>query len=73
MKKLNRLEDLRSLYRSAFGEWASQTGRLHKIRDSAQESGGLEEAQERTTEAEAAYRDVRNRLVEEMVAGTCSE
>jgi hypothetical protein len=73
MNKLQRLEDLRSLYRSTFGEWALQTGHLHKIRDSVQENGGLEEAQERTTVAETAYRDVRNRLVEEMQLAPIAE
>ena len=64
--KLNRLDDLRSLYRSTFGEWASQEGRFQGIRDSDQEGCGIEEARVRATEAEAAYRDVRNRLVDEM-------
>lgn len=65
----SRLEDLRSLYRSTFEEWASQVGHLDAIRDSACEGDGLRETQERTTAAEARYRKVRNRLVQEMTFG----
>jgi len=72
MNKLNRLETLRCLYRSTFEEWASQIGQLDEIRDSAQEGHGLREAQQRTAQAEAGYRGVRNRLVEEMAAGAHS-
>ena len=72
MNKFNRLEDLRSLYRSTFEEWASQVVQLDEIRASAQEGQGLREAQQRTAQAETGYRDVRNRLVEEMAAGAHS-
>jgi len=72
MNRFNRLEDLRSLYRSTFEEWASQVGQLDEIRHSAQEGHGLREAQQRTAQAEAGYRDVRNRLVEAIAAGTHS-
>jgi len=72
MNKFNRLEDLRSLYRSKFEEWASQVGQLDEIRDSAQEGHGFGEARQRTAQAEAGYRDVRNRLLEEMAAGAQS-
>ena len=69
MNKFNRLEDLRSLYRSTFEEWASQVGQLDEIRGSAQEGQGLREALQRTARAEAGYRCARSRLAEEMVAG----
>ncbi len=63
------LEDLRSLYRSAFDEWASQVRRLGDIRDSVQENATLEQAQDHlTTSAEAHYRDARNRLAAVMVS-----
>jgi hypothetical protein len=66
INKTTKLEDLRGLYRAAFEEWALQVGRLDRVRESAAESGVLEEAQGRTTAAEAGYRDTRNRLAEEM-------
>ena len=70
--KLTQLEDLRALYRSTFEEWALRVGRVDQMHESAQEVDGLTEARVRATEAEVGYRDVRNRLVEVMVAGTTS-
>ena len=72
MNKFNRLEDLRFLYRSTFGEWVSQVAQLGEIRDSAHKGNGLQETEERTAQAEAGYRDARNRLVDEMDAAGCS-
>ena len=72
MNRFNRLNNLRSLYRSTFDEWASQVVRLDEISASAQEGRGLRAAQQRTAQAETGYRDVRNRLVEEMAAGAHS-
>lgn len=69
MNKLIRLEQLRSLYRSTFEEWVSQVGRLDQIRDSAHEGHALREIQGSTTTAEGCYREVRNQLAKEMVAG----
>jgi hypothetical protein len=71
MDKFNRLEDLRSLYRSTFREWASQVAQLDEIRDSVQAGDGFREAEERTAHAEAGYRHARNRLVDEMADAGC--
>jgi hypothetical protein len=70
MTEPKQTEDLQALYRTAFDEWALQVGRLDRIRGSAPEEGVLEEAQRRTVAAEASYRDLRNRLTEEMGGGT---
>jgi hypothetical protein len=68
MNRLKQLEELWSLYRTAFGEWASQVGRLDVIRRTAPESGVLEGERCRVAAAETRYREIRNRLVDEMVA-----
>lgn len=73
MNKLSHLEDLRSLYRSTFEAWASQVSQLDKIRASAPQGQGLSDALQRTAQADMEHRDVRNRLVEEMAAGTHNE
>ncbi|MEQ1884803.1 MAG: hypothetical protein ABL967_07050 [Bryobacteraceae bacterium] len=73
MNKFRRLEDLRSLYRSTFQEWATQVGLLDKLRASAPGAHGLSDAQRRAEQADAEHRDVRNRLVEAMAGGTHNE
>ena len=69
MNKPEQLEDLRALYRAGFQAWASQVGYLDQIQKSVPESGVLQDAQCRTIAAEAGYREVRNRLAEEMAVG----
>ena len=66
------LEDLRALYRAAFEDWTLQAGRLERLRDSAPNDSVLGDAQRRTAQAETGYREVRNRLADEMVAGRVS-
>ena len=66
------LEDLRTLYRAAFDEWATQVRHLGSVRDSGPEGSVLAAAKFSATSAETHYREVRNRLSEEMVIGATS-
>ena len=60
-----RPETLWGQYRDAFGKWASQVDLLSRAQAGA-ESGALADALQRTTAAEATYRESRRRLTESM-------
>ena len=54
---------LRKDYKGAFDEWALQVSLLQAT---TAEGGGTEEAHERAAAAEAAYRDSRDRMTDDM-------
>jgi hypothetical protein len=60
-------EHLWHRYRTAFGDWARQVNLLNQVREHAPENGLLLEAHQRTTAAEATYRESRDWLTEPMV------
>jgi isocitrate dehydrogenase len=55
-------EKLRKNYKGAFEEWALQVSRLQAVSDGS----AMKEAQERAAAAEIAYRDSRDRLMDDM-------
>jgi hypothetical protein len=55
-------EKLRKDYKGAFDEWALQVSRLQ----AASDGSATKEAQERAAAAEIAYRDSRDRLMDDM-------
>jgi hypothetical protein len=59
------LESLRADYKEAFGEWVLQVNRLQAVTGSVP-SGFVKEAAERAADAENAYRNIRNRLTDNM-------
>lgn len=60
---------LRAEYNGAFHEWAFEVNRLHRINQDAADSSVIEQAQDRVAEAEISYREVRDRLTDEIQPG----
>jgi len=58
---------LRAEYKGAFDEWALQVRRLRAITSSAPDSFVGKDAEARVAAAEAAYRDTRDKLTNDMV------
>jgi hypothetical protein len=63
-----RSERLRKDYKGAFDEWALQVSRLQAIAGPASEatSDDMKEAEDLAAAAEIAYRDSRDRLMDDM-------
>jgi hypothetical protein len=61
------LESLRTEYRDAFENWATQIDRLHEDQDSEGQNGSTAEEQASADAAETTYRGARDRLAAEMV------
>jgi len=60
---------LRAEYNGAFHEWAFEVNRLHQINQDAVDSSVIEQAQDRVAEAEISYREVRDRLTDQIQPG----
>jgi hypothetical protein len=64
----DKIEDLFALYRESFVAWSDRAARLRNIQATGPEAG-VANAQSLMNEAEASYREKRDRLTEEMMAG----
>jgi hypothetical protein len=60
-------ERLRADYQGAFDEWALQVSSLQAIASSASDGFVMKEAEARVAAAEIAYRDTRDRLIDDLV------
>jgi hypothetical protein len=61
------LESLRTEYRDAFENWATQTDRLHEDQDADHEGVSTAEDQANADAAATTYRGARDRLAAEMM------
>jgi hypothetical protein len=66
-------ERLRADYKSAFEEWAHEVRRHRAAASSPCGSLTVKETEARVAAAEAAYRDSRDRLTDEMVLDSVKE
>jgi hypothetical protein len=59
---------LRAHYNDAFQTWAIQVNHLHAVIESSPARDVVHKAEEQAAAAEVAYRESRDRLVEELIA-----
>jgi len=64
--RMERLQNLRHGYRSAFQAWVSAE---RMVRDRGPQTGAAGPAQERADAAALAYAEARNHLMQEMLTG----